>query len=96
MVYSKIASTLQKILTTSDFKKRTHMEETRAKEDNSFPKGRQIAFMIDDYLKISGSSEAIPDFTDWMKVTLKNDNVQGFDTKAGGCSSIWMKIFRIS
>ena len=37
--------------------------------------------MIYDYLKISGTSEALLDFNDLLRVQLKSDNVQGFDTK---------------
>ena len=43
------------------------------------PKGRQIAFMISD--KIRGTSEAILDISELMKVALKSDNVQDYDTK---------------
>ena len=50
----------------------------KAQKDNRFPQERQIAFMIHYYSKVS---EASLDFTDSMKVILKGDTVQGFDTK---------------
>ena len=37
--------------------------------------------MINDNFKITGTSEAFLDFNDPLRVQLKNDNVQGFDTK---------------
>ena len=60
------------MLTTHDFKE---TEETKAQKDNRFQKRTQTAFMICDYFKISGTSEAILDFTELMKVTLKGDSV---------------------
>ena len=40
------------------------MEEQQAQQDNSFLKGRQIAYMFYNYLKISGTGEALLDFND--------------------------------
>ena len=57
------------------------MEEQKAQQDNRFLKGRQIANMINDHFKISGTREAFLDFKDPLRVQMKNDNVQGFDTK---------------
>ena len=57
------------------------MEEQEAQQDNQFLKGRQIAYVIFDYLKTSGIGEALLYFNDLLRVQLKNDNVQVFDTK---------------
>ena len=57
------------------------MEEQKAKQDNRIMKGRHIAYVIYDYFKIWGTGEALLDFNDLLTVQLKNDNVQGFDTK---------------
>ena len=78
---TKIASASAKILTTHDFKKRKNKDETKAHNDNIFLKVTQIACMIYAYFKVSGTSQAILDFTDLMEVTLQGDSVQGFDTK---------------
>ena len=75
----KSASALKKVL-NADFKRRVYMEEEKAQQDDRFLKGRQIAYMIHDYFKISGTGEALLDFNDLSRVHLKNDNVQG-DTK---------------
>ena len=37
--------------------------------------------MIDDYLKISGKSEAIPDFTDWMEMSLSRTTTYRYLTQ---------------
>ena len=76
----KSASALKKVL-NADFKRRVYMEEEKAQQDNRFLKGRQIANMINDYFKISATSEALLDFNDLLRVHLKNDYVQSFDTK---------------
>ena len=40
-----------------------------------------IAFMIYDYIRVTGTDESILDFCDLVGVSLRGDNVQGFDTK---------------
>ena len=80
VVDSKIASALKKLL-TADFKRRVYMEEQMAHQDNRFSKGIQIAYVTYDYFKIGGTGEALLDFNDPFRAQLKNDNVQGFDTK---------------
>ena len=54
-------------------KERVHTEE-------SIPEGKTYR-LHDDSFKISGTGEALVDFNDLLRVQLKNDNVQGFDTK---------------
>ena len=76
---SKIPSALKK-LSTADFKRRVHMEEQQAQQGSRFLKGTQIAHMMYDNLKITGTGEAPLNFYDQPRVHLKNDNLQGFDT----------------
>ena len=42
---------------------------------------RRLLHIVYDYLKINGTREALLDFNDLLSDQLKNDNVQGFDTK---------------
>ena len=56
------------------------MEEQKAQQDNRILK-RQIAYINYDNFKISGTGEALLHFNGLPIVQLKNDNVQGFDTK---------------
>ena len=77
---SKIASALKKLL-TAHFKRRAYMEEQKTHQDNPCLKGRQMAYMICDNFKISGTSEALLGFNDMLRLQLKNDNVQSFYTK---------------
>ena len=77
---SKMASALNELL-TAEFKKRVYMKEQKAQQDTRFLNGRQIAYMIGDNFKISGTSEALLDFNDQQGEHVKDDNLQGFDTK---------------
>ena len=84
---SKIASALKKLL-TADFKR----EEEKTQQDNRFLSGRQIAYIVFDSFKISGTGGAPLDFNDLLRVQLKSDNVQGFDTK---CDEVLLSMTRM-
>ena len=55
---------------------RVYMEDKRHKQDNRFWKGRQITFMIFEFIKINGTGEALLVFNDLVRVQLTNDTVQ--------------------
>ena len=63
----KIASGLRKIL-AGDFKKQVTTAEGKALSEKRSLTGRQIAWKIHDFFKISGDHEAILDFRDLSKV----------------------------
>ena len=73
----KIESGLRKIL-TGNFKKQATTAEGKAQSEKRLLTGRQIAWMIYDFFKISGDNEAILDFRDSQ---LKNDSVHASDTQ---------------
>ena len=49
----KIANSLKKFLAPNDFRKKVFIEEQRTQRENRFLRGRQIAFIIDDYFRIT-------------------------------------------
>ena len=55
MLVAKIASALNKIIQNSQFKKKVSLEEQRAQKEYQFLRGRQIAFMIYDYFRVTGT-----------------------------------------
>ena len=57
------------------------MEAQRTQQDIRFLKGRHIAYIDFNHFKISGTGETLNDFDDLLRVQLKKDKVQGFDTK---------------
>ena len=52
-----------------------------AQKEDRFLRGRQIAFMIYDYFRVTGAHDTILDYAGLFSVTLRADNVQEFDTR---------------
>ena len=80
MLDAKIASALNKIIQNSKFQKKVSLEEQKAQKEDRFPRGRQIAFMIYDYLRVTGAHDTVLDYADSFSVTLHGDNIQEFHT----------------
>ena len=51
---ARIASTLNNIILNSHFKRRISLEEQKAQKQDRFLRGRQIAYLIYDYLRVTG------------------------------------------
>ena len=81
MLDAKIASALNKIMQNSQFKKKVSLEEQTAPSEDWFLRGRQIAFMIHDYFRVTGAHDTVSDYADFFSVTLRDDNIQEFDTR---------------
>ena len=52
---ARIASALNKIIHNSHFKRRISLEEQKAQKQCSFLRGRQIAYLIYDHIRVTGS-----------------------------------------
>ena len=74
MVDAKIASALNKIIKNSHFKKKFSLEEQKAQKEDRFLRGRQIAFMIYDYFRVTGAHDTVLDYADLLSISLRNDN----------------------
>ena len=61
---AKIAAALKKILVNSNFKKKVHLEEQKAQQDNRFFRGRQVACMIYEHFHVVGTHKSVLDFSD--------------------------------
>ena len=81
MLDAKIASALNKNIQNSQFKKKVNLEEQKAPKEDRFLRGRQIASMTHDYFRVTGAHDTVLDYADWFSVTLRDDNVQEFDTR---------------
>ena len=81
MLDARIASTLNRIIQNSQFKKKVSLEEQKSKKEDPFLRGRQIAFMIYDYFRVTGAHDTVLYYADSFSVTLRDDNVQEFDTR---------------
>ena len=53
MLDARIASTLNKIIQNSQFKKKVSLEEQKAQKEDRFLGGRQITFMIYDCFRVT-------------------------------------------
>ena len=81
MLDARIASALKKIIQNSYFKMKVSLEEQKAQKEDRFLPGRQIAFMIYDYFRVTGAHDAVLDYADLFPVTPHDDNIQEFDTR---------------
>ena len=81
MLDARVASALNKIIQNSYFKKKVSLEEQKAQKEDRFLRGRQIAYMINDYFQVTGAHDTVLDYADLFTITLRNDDVQEFDTR---------------
>ena len=81
MLDARVASALNRIIPNSQFKKKVSLEEQKAQKEDRFLRGRQIAFMIYDYFRVTGAHDTVLDYADLFSITLRNDDVQEFDTR---------------
>ena len=78
---AKIASALNRIIHNKRFKKKVSLEEQKAQKEDRFLRGRQIAYMIYDYFRDTGTHDTILDYDDLFTITLRNDDAQESDTR---------------
>ena len=81
---ARIASALNKIIHNSQFKIRISLEEQKAQKQDRFLRGRQIAYLIYDYFRVTGSHDSVENYTDLFTNSLRNDDIQEFDSKWDG------------
>ena len=81
---ARIASALNKIIHNSHFKRRISLEEQKAQKQDRFFRGRQIAFLIYDYFRVTGIQDSVENYADLFTISLRNDDIQEFDSKWDG------------
>ena len=89
---AKIASALNKIIHNSHFKRRISLEEQKAQKQDRFLRGRQIAYLICDYFRVTGSHDSVENYADLFTIVLRNDDFQEFDSKWDGILLFMTKI----
>ena len=65
----------------SYFKKKVSLEEQKSQKEDRFLRGRQTAYMIYGYFRVTGAHDTVLDYADLFKITRRNDDVQEFDTR---------------
>ena len=78
---ARMASALNKIIHNSLFKRRISLEGQKAQKQDSFLRGRQIAFLINDYFRVTGIHDSVEIYADLFAISLRNDDIQEFDSK---------------
>ena len=78
---AKIASALNRIIHNTQFKRRISLEERKAQKQDRFLRGRQIAYLIYDYFRVSGTHDSVENYADLFSIVLRNDDIQEFDSK---------------
>ena len=81
---ARIASALNRIIHNSHFKRRISLEEQEAQKQDRFLRGRQIAYLIFEYFRVTGANDSVEINADLFTVGLRNDDIQEFDSKWDG------------
>ena len=61
---ARIASALNKIIHNSQFKRRISLEEQKAQKEGRFLRGRQIAYLIYEYFRVTGAHDSVENYAD--------------------------------
>ena len=86
---AKIASALNRIIHNSQFKRKVSVEEMKAQKEDRLLRGRQIAYLIYEYFRVTGANDSVENYADLFAVVLRNDDIQEFDSK-------WVDFFFIN
>ena len=89
---ARIASALNKFIHNSQFKRRISLEEQKAQKQDRFFRGRQIAYVIYEYFQVTGANDSVENYADLFTISLRNDDIQEFDSKWDGISLFMTKI----
>ena len=61
---AKIASALNRIIHNSHFKRRISLEEQKAQKQDRFLRGRQIAYLIYEYSRVTRANDSVENYAD--------------------------------
>ena len=81
---ARIASALNRIIHNSQFKRRISLEEQKAQKEDRFLRGRQIAYLIYEYFRVTGANDSVENYADLFTIGLQKDEIQEFDSKWDG------------
>ena len=72
---AKIASALNRIIQNSQFRRRISLEEQKAQKEDRFLRGRQIAYLIYEYFRVTGANDSVENYGDLFTIVLRNDDM---------------------
>ena len=91
---ARIASALNRIIQNTRFKKKVSLEEQKAQKEDHFYHGKQFTYLIYDYFRVTGANDSVENCADLCTISLRNDDIQEFDSKFDGISLSMTKIPR--
>ena len=65
---ARIASALNRIIQKTRFKKKVSLEEMKAPKEDRFVRGRQTAYLIYEYFRVSGTNDSVENFADLFPI----------------------------
>ena len=81
---AQIASALNRIIHNTRFKKKVSLEERKAQKEYRFLRGRQNAYLIYEYFRVTVANDSFENYAELFTVVLRNDDIQEFDSKWDG------------
>ena len=81
---ARIASALNKIIHNSHFNKKESVWRNKAQKEDRFLRGRQIAYLIYEYFRVTGANDSVENYADLFTISLRNDDIQEFDSNWDG------------
>ena len=81
---ARIASAVNKVIHNSHFRRKISLEEKKAQKEDRFLRGRQIAYLIYEQFRVTGTDDSVENYTDLFTIVLRNDHIQEFDSKWDG------------
>ena len=81
---ARISSALNRNTHNSHFKRIISLEEQKAQKQDRFLRGRQIAYLIHEYFRVTGNNDSVENYADLFTIALRNDDVREFDSKWDG------------
>ena len=56
----------------------------KAHKEDRFLRGRQIAYLVYQYFRVTGANDSVENYADLFTVVLRHDDIQEFDSKWDG------------
>ena len=84
---AKIALALNRIIHNTQFKRKVSLEEQKAQKEDRLLRRRQLAYLINEYFRVTGANDSVENYVDLFTIALRNDDIQEFDSKWDGIPS---------
>ena len=81
---ARIASALNRITIILTSKEESVWRDKKAQKQVRFLRGRQIAYLIYEYFRVTGPNDSVKNYADLFTIGLRNDDIQEFDSKWDG------------